>query len=120
MQSGYCTIMVLSLIHIYHRELVPARLLFAVSAAQRGVPLPIGWEILLMLFVLEALKEAGARTPGAMGQTMSIVGGLVLGDAAVSARFAAEMCIRDSLHTQCGRTRPHAPAQHALHPAHPA
>jgi spore germination protein KA len=42
-----------------------------------------------MLFVLEALKEAGARTPGAMGQTMSIVGGLVLGDAAVSARFAA-------------------------------
>ena len=30
-----------------------------------------------MLFVLEALKEAGARTPGAMGQTMSIVGGLV-------------------------------------------
>ena len=38
---------------------------------------------------LEALKEAGARTPGAMGQTMSIVGGLVLGQAAVSARFAA-------------------------------
>ena len=74
---------------LYHRELVPARLLFAVSAAQRGVPLPIGWEILLMLFVLEALKEAGARTPGAMGQTMSIVGGLVLGDAAGSARFAA-------------------------------
>ena len=39
--------------------------------------------------MLEALKEAGARTPGAMGQTMSIVGGLVLGQAAVSARFAA-------------------------------
>lgn len=74
---------------LYHRELVPARLLFAVSAAQRGVPLPIGWETFLMLLVLEALKEAGARTPGAMGQTMSIVGGLVLGQAAVSARFAA-------------------------------
>ena len=74
---------------LYHRELVPARLLFAVSAAQRGVPLPVGWETLLLLFVLEALKEAGARTPGAIGQTMSIVGGLVLGQAAVSARFAA-------------------------------
>lgn len=74
---------------LYHRELVPARLLFAVSAAHRGVPLPIGWETFLMLLVLEALKEAGARTPGAMGQTMSIVGGLVLGQAAVSARFAA-------------------------------
>ncbi len=74
---------------LYHRELVPARLLFAVSAAQRGVPLPAGWETFLLLLVLEALKEAGARTPGAMGQTMSIVGGLVLGQAAVSARFAA-------------------------------
>lgn len=74
---------------LYHRELVPARLLFAVSAAQRGVPLPVGWETLLLLLVLETLKEAGARTPGAMGQTMSIVGGLVLGQAAVSARFAA-------------------------------
>lgn len=74
---------------LYHRELVPARLLFAVSAAQRGVPLPVGWETVLLLLVLEVLKEAGARTPGAMGQTMSIVGGLVLGQAAVSARFAA-------------------------------
>ncbi len=74
---------------LYHRELVPARLLFAISSAQRGVPLPIGWETFLLLLVLETLKEAGARTPGAMGQTMSIVGGLVLGQAAVSARFAA-------------------------------
>ena len=74
---------------LYHRELVPARLLFAVTAAQRGVPLPVGWEVLLLLFVLEVLREAGARTPGAMGQTMSIVGGLVLGQAAVSARFSA-------------------------------
>lgn len=74
---------------LYHRELVPARLLFAITAAQRGVPLPVGWEVLLLLFVLEVLREAGARTPGAMGQTMSIVGGLVLGQAAVSARFSA-------------------------------
>lgn len=74
---------------LYHRELVPARLLFAVTAAQRGVPLPVGWEVLLLLIVLEVLREAGARTPGAMGQTMSIVGGLVLGQAAVSARFSA-------------------------------
>lgn len=74
---------------LYHRELIPARLLFAISAAQRGVPLPSGWETLLLLLVFEALKEAGARTPGAIGQTMSIVGGLVLGQAAVSARFAA-------------------------------
>mgnify|MGYP001733064513 CR=1 FL=1 len=36
---------------LYHRELVPARLLFAITAAQRGVPLPVGWEVLLLLFV---------------------------------------------------------------------
>lgn len=71
---------------LYHRELVPARLLFAVTAAQRGVPLPVGWEVLLLLIVLEVLREAGARTPGAMGQTMSIVGGLVLGQAAALRR----------------------------------
>ena len=56
---------------LYFRERVPARLLFAITAAQRGVPLPVGWEVLLLLFVLEVLREAGARTPGAMGQTMS-------------------------------------------------
>ena len=84
-----CVPAIYTALMLYHRELIPARLLFAVSAAQRGVPLPAGWETFLLLLVLEALKEAGARTPGPMGQTMSIVGGLVLGQAAVSARFAA-------------------------------
>lgn len=74
---------------LYHRELIPSRLFFAITAAQRGVPLPVAWETFIMLFVLDMLKEAGARTPGAIGQTMSIVGGLVLGQAAVSARFVA-------------------------------
>lgn len=74
---------------LYHPELIPAPLLFALCAAQKGAPLPVAWETFLLLLVLEALKEAGARTPGAMGQTMSIVGGLVLGQAAVSARFVA-------------------------------
>lgn len=74
---------------LYHPELIPAPLLFALCAAQKGAPLPVAWETFLLLLVLEAIKEAGARTPGAMGQTMSIVGGLVLGQAAVSARFVA-------------------------------
>ena len=59
---------------LYHRELVPARLLFAISAAQRGVPLPIGWETLLLLLVLEALKEA-LLEQGMKGMTLSQVQG---------------------------------------------
>lgn len=74
---------------LYHRELIPNRLLFAMLAAHRGVPFPIEWEACLMLVIFEALKEAGSRTPGPMGQAMSIVGGLVLGQAAVAARFSA-------------------------------
>lgn len=71
----------------FHPELLPTRLLLAINAAQKGVPLPPFWEILLLLLVFETLKEAGTRTPSVMGSTMSIVGGLVLGQAAVSARF---------------------------------
>lgn len=71
----------------FHPELLPTRLLLAVAAAQKGVPLPPIWEIMLLLIVFEVLKEAGTRTPGVIGSTMSIVGGLVLGQAAVSARF---------------------------------
>ncbi len=71
----------------FHQELLPTRLLLAIASAQKGVPLPVFWEILLLLLVFETLKEAGTRTPSVMGSTMSIVGGLVLGQAAVSARF---------------------------------
>lgn len=74
---------------LYHQEILPTRLLFAIAAARQGVPLPTLFETILLLLVFEILKEAGARTPGAIGQTMSIVGGLVLGQAAVSARFVS-------------------------------
>lgn len=72
---------------LHHQELIPTRLLLAITAAQRGVPLPPVSETFLLLVVFELLKEAGTRTPGVIGQTMSIVGGLVLGQAAVQARF---------------------------------
>lgn len=71
----------------YHPELLPTRMLLAVSAAQKGVPLPPLWETLVLLIVFEILKQAGMRTPGVIGSTMSIVGGLVLGQSAVEARL---------------------------------
>ncbi|MGE4548640.1 MAG: spore germination protein [Intestinibacillus sp.] len=74
---------------LYHQEVLPTRLLFAIAAARQGVPMPTLLETVLVLLIFEVLKEAGTRTPGAFGQTMSIVGGLVLGQAAVSARFVS-------------------------------
>lgn len=74
---------------LFHQEMLPTRLLFAIAAARQGVPMPTLLETVLLLLVFEALKEAGTRTPGAIGQTMSIVGGLVLGQAAVTARFVS-------------------------------
>lgn len=71
----------------YHAELFPTRMLLAIAAAQKGVPLPPLWEIFALLIVFEILKEAGTRTPGVIGSTMSIVGGLVLGQSAVTARL---------------------------------
>lgn len=74
---------------LYHQEILPTRLLFAIAAARQGVPMPTLLETVLLLLIFEILKEAGTRTPGAIGQTMSIVGGLVLGQSAVSARFVS-------------------------------
>lgn len=71
----------------YHTELLPTRMLLAIAAAQKGVPLPPLWETLALLIVFEILKQAGMRTPGVIGSTMSIVGGLVLGQSAVDARL---------------------------------
>lgn len=71
----------------YHREMLPAPLLFSISAAREGVPFPTLLEGIGLLIAFEILREAGERTPAGFGQTLSIVGGLVLGQAAVEARF---------------------------------
>lgn len=71
----------------FHREMLPAPLLFSISAAQQGAPLPSLLEAVALLAAFEILRESGERTPAGFGQTLSIVGGLVLGQAAVEARF---------------------------------
>lgn len=79
----YCALL------LWHQELIPTRLLFSVSAARAGVPFPTLAEAVLLLIVFEILKESGTRSPGPIGQALSIVGGLVLGQAAVEARFVS-------------------------------
>jgi len=72
-----------------HHELIPPKLLFSVVAARKGVPFPTIIEILGMILVFELLRESGLRLPKGLGQTISIVGALVLGQAAVEAKFVS-------------------------------
>ncbi|MEB3102562.1 spore germination protein [Ferviditalea candida] len=69
----------------YHKEMFPAELLVSVASSREGVPLPLVLELLLMLIVFEWLREAVIRMPRPVGQTVSIVGALVLGESAVNA-----------------------------------
>jgi spore germination protein KA len=73
----------------YHQEMLPTPLFMSVSLARQGVPFPTVVEMLLMLVVFEMLRESGARMPGSMGQALSIVGALVIGQAAVTAKIVS-------------------------------
>ncbi|WP_249226690.1 spore germination protein [Alicyclobacillus mengziensis] len=69
----------------YHQDLIPTPLLISLEGQHEGIPFPTYVEAFLMQFFFEALREAGQRLPRAVGQSVSIVGGLVIGDAAVNA-----------------------------------
>ncbi|MCK1992004.1 spore germination protein [Peribacillus muralis] len=69
----------------FHQEMIPTKLLVIVAAQRETVPLPAVIEALLMEITFEILREASLRMPKAVGSTMSIVGALVIGQAAVQA-----------------------------------
>ena len=77
----------------FHQELIPTELLFAIVSTRSSVPFPIIFEIILMDLSLELIRESGVRVPAPMGQTIGIVGGLILGDAAVSADIVSPILI---------------------------
>ncbi|WLR51947.1 spore germination protein [Bacillus tianshenii] len=69
----------------FHQEMVPTTLLISVAATREQIPFPALVEALIMEVVFEALREAGLRLPKQIGAAVSIVGALVIGEAAVSA-----------------------------------
>ncbi|SEU29501.1 spore germination protein [Paenibacillus sp. NFR01] len=73
----------------YSQEMVPSLLLLSIATARMAVPFPTVVEAVLMLTIFEILREAGSRIPAAIGQAVSIVGALVLGQAAVDARIVS-------------------------------
>lgn len=77
----------------FHTQLLPTSLLLSFAAARQGVPFPAVVEVLLMELSFELLREAGVRLPGAMGNTIGIVGGLIIGQAAVDANLVSPIVV---------------------------
>lgn len=73
----------------YHHEMLPTQLLINITAERTGAPLPAALEAFVMLIIFDILRETGARVPSNISQPLSIVGALVIGQAAVEARFVA-------------------------------
>ena len=77
----------------FHTQVLPTTLLLSFAAARQGVPFPAVVEVLLMEIAFELLREAGVRLPGAMGNTIGIVGGLIIGQAAVEANIVSPIVV---------------------------
>lgn len=67
----------------YHPEMFTLKLLLNLSASKQATPYPLFFEVLIIMALLELMREASIRLPAAVGSAVSIVGGLVIGDAAV-------------------------------------
>ncbi|MDB4897424.1 MAG: gerKA1 [Firmicutes bacterium] len=77
----------------YHQEMLPTQLLLSIMSAREGVPFPAMVEALMMEIAFEALREAGVRLPKPVGQAVSIVGALVIGEAAVQAGLVSPILV---------------------------
>ena len=73
----------------YHPEAIPVRLALSIVAAKQDVPFSTVFEVLILLLSFEVIQEAGLRLPGPIGSAVSILGGLVVGNAAVQAHIVS-------------------------------
>lgn len=87
----------------FHIELMPTHFAISVAQLRMGVPISSVGECLLLVVVFEVLKEAGIRMSQSLGHALSIVGGLVVGQAAVEAKIiSAPMLIAVAFSGICG------------------
>ncbi|WP_066716794.1 spore germination protein [Clostridium sp. Marseille-P299] len=77
----------------YQPEMIPTSLALSFAAARRGVPFSIVLEVIILQIAFELLSEAGIRLPSPLGNTIGIVGGLIIGEAAVSANLVSSMVV---------------------------
>lgn len=74
-------------------KLIPSQLLISLATQRQGVPFPTAVEVIIMLTTFEILRECDLRMPKQMGASVSIVGALVLGDAAVAAGIVSPIVV---------------------------
>lgn len=77
----------------YHFSMIPSLFIFRLAVSRAGVPFPTLIEVVVMMLAFQLVKEAGLRMPHPIGGAMSIVAGLILGEAAVSAGIASRITI---------------------------
>ncbi len=73
----------------HHKQLIPTSLYLTISASRNSLPFPSVLECLLLILIFELLRETGLRVPQSMGSALSIVGGLVIGQASVEAKIVS-------------------------------
>ena len=78
---------------LYHQEMIPTRLLQSIIQAEQDLPFPTALEVLGMLAAFSLLQEAGLRMPNPIGDTVSIIGALIVGQAAVEAKLVSPIAI---------------------------
>jgi Bacillus/Clostridium GerA spore germination protein len=76
-----------------HLQMLPQTLAVIISGARTRTPMPTALEIFAMELTVEVLREAGLRMPGVFGQTISILGALVIGEAAVTAGVVGPLTV---------------------------
>ncbi len=77
----------------YHFKLVPNIFLYRLALFRAGVPVPTFVELLYMILFFQIIREAGVRLPQPIGPTLSIVGALILGEAAVTSGLASQITV---------------------------
>ena len=78
---------------VFHRNLIPPMLLQIIDASRDNLPYSAVWEVLGLLMAFELLQESGVHLPQSIGQSVSIIGGIVLGSAAVDAGVISPMAL---------------------------
>ncbi len=78
---------------LFHQEMIPSELLNSIVKSRENVPFPTIIEIILMEISFELIREGGIRVPGVIGNTLGIVGALILGQAAVQAQLVSPILI---------------------------
>ena len=73
----------------HHKNAIPYKLYFAMSEKRSDIPFSLFGELIVILIIFEFIREVGVRMPGSVGSAVSIVGGLILGDAAISAGISS-------------------------------